>query len=82
MLLFTQSAAARGVITALSWLTGSRNALRRTTHSTLADAIATLEGETGRPLPVIQALYDTARAEMAARSASSRGARRASSGRR
>jgi len=81
MLLVTESAAARGVITALQWLTGSGGALRRTTHATLAEAVATLEGETGHPLPVIQALHETARAEMAARG-TPQGARRASSGRR
>lgn len=64
MALVTESAAARGVITALQWLTGSRDTLKRSTHATLGVAISAMERELGRKLPEIQRLHDAARADM------------------
>jgi hypothetical protein len=66
MALVTESAMARGVITAIQWLTGSRDTLQRSTHATLAEASLALEREAGRQLR-LAALHDAARADMATR---------------
>jgi hypothetical protein len=70
MAFVTQSALARGVITAVRWLAGSRAGVTHQTHETFAKAVAALEKLAGKPLPRLTVLHDQCRQQIGSRRAS------------
>jgi hypothetical protein len=66
MAMVSESTAARGVVTAIQWITGTRDTLTRSAHETLSDAIVAIEKDLGKSLPRIRELHDAARAELTA----------------
>jgi hypothetical protein len=50
----------RGVLTAILWITGSREGHQYSAFSTFADSVSWIERETARRYPTLQELYDRA----------------------
>jgi hypothetical protein len=66
MAMVSESAAARGVVTAIQWITGTRATITRSAHATLPEAIVAIERDVGKRMPRIRELYDAARVEITA----------------
>jgi len=59
----TESAIERGIITALNWVKPPSAGQRFVCRATFEIAVSWLEGEADRPMPILYALRETARAE-------------------
>jgi hypothetical protein len=67
MAFVTKSALARGVITAVRWMSGARPGVFHQTHETFESAVTASERQAGRPMPQLAALHDACRRDIAER---------------
>lgn len=63
----TPSSVVRGILTAINWLSPTKQGHQRKAHETLADAWVWIEKQRGRSEPQVDELYRAARAKVAVR---------------